>query len=476
MLSEVRRTRPPHWEKLINQVAIAAGTKIVEPSHPLHQIGRFEAIGTRGVGGFGVVFEARDPELDRRVALKLCQTRGPEAAETLMNEARLLARLTHPNIVTIYEPGRHDDDVFFVMEYVNGVNAHRFSRQDPAPSWERLVDIYRGAGRGLAAAHDAGIVHGDFKPSNVLLDQQLWPRVADFGLAQVMIDHAPDDEQEGLRQRAGTLPYMAPEVLRGQAGGARADQWSFCVSLWESLEDALPYEGWTSGELLAAIEREQPWAMNPEVPEAVRAVLRVGLAEEPSERYPDMHALVAALDGLRQPVVEGRSSPPRRGGFLGAMLLACGVGLGGGMMLGTGPADEPDRATIDPASERRPGGLHDEKHTSLEQVIAAIELGNIEEANATWEAEDRVRALNGAPRIMDDFRVAEAFLAAAMALQGRDSEKSQSAARKAIVWADRTSELLRREQGRGPQNYALQVADAEEITNAAVDILVTERR
>ncbi|WP_106088402.1 protein kinase [Enhygromyxa salina] len=95
----------------------------------------------------------------------------------------------------------------------------------------------------------------------------MWPRVADFGLAQVVIDHAPDDEQEGLRHRAGTLPYMAPEVLRGQAGGARADQWSFCVSLWESLEDALPFEGWTSRKLLEAIEREQPCAMNPDVPE-----------------------------------------------------------------------------------------------------------------------------------------------------------------------------------------------------------------
>lgn len=140
-------------------------------------------------------------------------------------------------------------------------------------------------------------------------------------------------------------------------------------------------------------------------------------------------------------------------------------------MLASGPA-------VEIVNESESGGSSDENlHTTAEQIIAEIELGNLQEASAAWETEDRLRSIAGVPRITDDFRVAEAFLDSAKRHKGLNHEKSQSAARKAIVWADRTSELLRRaEKERGPQDHALRSVDADGITNAAVDILVTERR
>ncbi|KIG14293.1 serine/threonine protein kinase [Enhygromyxa salina] len=400
----------------------------------------------------------------------------------------------------MYEPGRHGDDVFFVMEYVNGVNAHHFAQQDPAPSWEQLVDVYRGAGRGLAAAHDAGIVHGDFKPSNVLLDEHRWPRVADFGLAQVMIDNAPDDEQEQLRHRAGTLPYMAPEVLRGQAGDTRADQWSFCVSLWESLDDALPFIGWSTAELLDDIERDQPVAMNPDVPEAVRAVLRIGLAQDPDDRYPSMYALVEALDRLRQPSGVDTPSSPRRGVFLGAMVLACGLGLGGGILVSGVPNQvveaggaviQASTASVEPIGtslesnevlERDGETLaeisdNNDARATVEQVIAYIELGRIREASAAWEQEFDIREVRDEPRANDAHRIAEAFLASAIALKNQGNINWRFAAWESTRWAARIGTLLRQEQGtkgRDPEDHALWRADADRINEAAQALLTSE--
>ena len=172
-----------------------------------------------------------------------------------MDEAKALARLAHPNIVTIHELGRHDGGVFFAMQYLAGKNAGILGERSPRPTWQEVVDVYRGVARGLVAAHAANIVHGDIKPSNILLDTDDFPRIADFGLAQRVIEDAAESEQEGLRHRAGTLYYMAPEVLRGGPNDALADQWSFCVSLCQTLTGGeLPFYGGTSAELLDDIE------------------------------------------------------------------------------------------------------------------------------------------------------------------------------------------------------------------------------
>ncbi|PRP93296.1 Serine/threonine-protein kinase PrkC [Enhygromyxa salina] len=451
-----RFTTPPRWEALMEAVSEAASLHLFNPDHPLQTIGRFEALATRGLGGFGVVFKVRDPELDRLVALKLCMTRGPESAEGLMNEARVLAKLSHPNIVSIHEPGREGDDVFFVMEFVDGVNAHDFVR-DEDPPWPEVVDVYRGAGRGLAAAHDAGIVHGDFKPSNILLDAELWPRVADFGLAQVIADHLAGEE---LRHRPGTLPFMAPEVLRGQAGDPLSDQWSFCVSLWQGLEHGLPYDGWTPAELLESIERGEPWVLQPAVPEAVRSVVRRGLSVDPAQRYPDMHALVAELDKLRErpgasqetgldapAVVPGSSkvTEARRRPFVLGLLLTGAALLGAwGVEHVPWAETDPDPAEASPP-EQEGCALWElpplEPSPEVQSICRLIRDGDYRSANSLWEAVHDARLRNPSTSgiegythldlALDTIIVAQTFAEAAVDLESSQSPKDTAATEEA---------------------------------------------
>lgn len=291
---EEKPADPSYWDALVKAVRegwvlehMGAGKR--------HEIGRFEGIRLLGEGGYGLVLLARDPDLDREVALKLCRVPQPGAEEAILREAQLLAKLSHPNVITVYETGRYDDDVFYVMERIVGMNGHKFIRC--SKSWEQVIEVYMAAGTGLAVAHEHGIVHGDFKPGNILIPDDGGPvRVADFGLAQVMFE-----DGAGIRHRLGTLPYMAPEVLRGGPGDARSDQWSFCAALWHSLEVALPFEGETAEELLAAIEHGKPRAFEPWVPDDVRDIVRVGLSVDPNGRYSDMRTLVHALGKLLAP-------------------------------------------------------------------------------------------------------------------------------------------------------------------------------
>ena len=296
---EGREPTPSRWQELDRSVWKAYHLHL-EFGRDLMKIGRFDAIRARGEGGYGVVFEARDPVLGRHVALKLCLTSGPEAAAALMDEAKLLAKLSHPNIIPVYEPGRHGEDVFFAMELILGPSADEFVNDVPRPSWEEIVDIYRGVGRGLAAAHDAGIVHGDLKPSNILIDESGRPRVSDFGLARLLREHEPEPELGSPKPQHGTLAYMAPEVLRREAAGLLSDQWSFCVTLWEALEGLLPFDVRSLEILLDATMYAEPETAG-EVPEQVRAVIRRGLSPEAGDRYADMHELLAELDKLREP-------------------------------------------------------------------------------------------------------------------------------------------------------------------------------
>jgi serine/threonine protein kinase len=284
---------------------------MVDPLSPLLKIGKFEAIVDVGRGGFGIVFKARDPELDRVVALKLCRAR-PSAIDALLDEARLQAKLDrYPNIVTIYDQGRHDGAAFIAMQFIAGQNAERFAERDPAPSVQEILRVYRHVARGLAAAHREKIVHGDIKPSNFLLDRDDFARIADFGLARRVIEDADESEQEGLRRRAGTLYYMAPEALCGEPCDARSDQFSFFVALCQTLSGGkLPFCGKTSGEVLDAIEHTDILQfLGPWVPAELKAVIRIGLSIDPSERFPDMETVEAEIDLLLQ--TPPPSTPPR---------------------------------------------------------------------------------------------------------------------------------------------------------------------
>jgi len=235
---------------------VDVSTAVTEPANdtespPGGRIGRFVILEVLGQGGMGIVLAAYDPDLDRRVALKLLHPGldDPSGAR-LVREARAMARLAHPNVLSVHEIGSVDGKAFIAMEFASGGTLRRWLAT--SRPWREVLDRFLAAGRGLAAAHDAGLVHRDFKPENVLLTNQDEVRVADFGLVS-----ASSEPRGGV---VGTPAYMAPEVRAGRSVGAAADQYAFCVSLWEGLFGARPTDD------------EPP----PGVPTWLRAVIRRG--------------------------------------------------------------------------------------------------------------------------------------------------------------------------------------------------------
>jgi eukaryotic-like serine/threonine-protein kinase len=266
-------------------------------------IGRYIVIEKLGEGGMGVVYAAYDPELDRKIAIKLLREdhRGTGASSRrvrLMREAQALARLDHPNIVAVYDLGVIDGRVFIAMELVPGETVTAWLAAAPR-DWRRIVEVYRQAGRALAAAHALGIVHRDFKPDNVLISDDGGVHVVDFGLATA-VDNEADDDASGSASderltragaKVGTPGFIAPE------GGTAAtvDQFSFCVALWVALHGELPFAGTTSEELLAAAAKGELREPKRRVPPWLQRVLRRGLAPAPAARFPSMEALIQAL-------------------------------------------------------------------------------------------------------------------------------------------------------------------------------------
>jgi predicted Ser/Thr protein kinase len=289
------------------------------------RIGRYVVIEPIGEGGMGLVFSAYDPKLDRKVAVKLVRPalRDSESGASgdlhrrLLREAQVLAKLSHPNVIHVYEVGALEDQVFITMEYFEGPTLERW--QDRAHvSWRETLTIYRAAGRGLEAAHAAGLVHRDFKAANVLVGADGQVRVIDFGLARegasVPLATALGEELaaasiEQLTMTGaimGTPAYMAPEQHAGRELDPRTDQFSFCVSLYEALYGERPFAGATLAELTANVMggKVQPPPRFEQVPTWVRRVLLRGLAVNPDDRYPSITQLLAELG--RDPIGRGR--------------------------------------------------------------------------------------------------------------------------------------------------------------------------
>lgn len=249
-------------------------------------IGRFVVFEWLGAGGMGVVYGAFDPELERRVAIKVLRpdnaaANADDVRERLLREAKALARVSHPNVIAIYDVGARGDELFIAMEYVRGQTIAAWLRAGPR-SVREILDRFVDAGRGLAAAHARGLVHRDFKPSNVLLGKDGRVRVTDFGLARA-VEGQPTGASPASPSWAGTPEYMAPEQRRGEPVDARADQYSFCVALHEALAGVLP------GTKPANERRSLA------VPTQIRAAVARGLSEDPSERFGSMTGLVSAL-------------------------------------------------------------------------------------------------------------------------------------------------------------------------------------
>ncbi len=287
---------------------------------PGARVGRYVLLRHVGEGGMGVVFAAYDPDLNREVALKLLKpgaVADAEARGRLVREAQALARLSHPNVVTVHDVGLDDGTVFLAMELVRGRTLRHWLVEAPRP-WREVLSRFLQAGRGLAAAHAVGLVHRDFKPDNVLLGDDGLVRVTDFGLARSESSplapaepwagesptlEAPPlggDTLSGIRQ--GTPAYMSPEQWRGLRADARSDQFSFCVALYEALFGQRPFTGGTAEERIRALRegRVTPPPRGSRVPGAVRDAVLRGLAAEPASRHPSLDALLARLEsGLR---------------------------------------------------------------------------------------------------------------------------------------------------------------------------------
>jgi tetratricopeptide (TPR) repeat protein len=296
-------------------------------------VGRYVIVGRIGAGGMGVVYRADDPELGRPVALKLVRVdprvRRPawidsktpvdDSRERLLREAQAMAKLQHPNVIAVHDVGAHGNEVFVAMELVDGPSLAVWL-DERRRGWREVCNVFAQAGRGLAAAHRAGLVHRDFKPDNVLVGRDGRARVADFGLSRALdlppgggaasapaplpFLAAPDGRLDSLTVTGsivGTPGYMSPEQLVGRQADERSDQFSFCVALYVALTGSRPFRGTTFDEHSDAVQRgafEEPPPGR--MPRFVRRLLRRGLSPRPVDRFPSMDALLDELGGERR--------------------------------------------------------------------------------------------------------------------------------------------------------------------------------
>lgn len=262
---------------------------------------RYEVVRELGRGGMGTVYLAVDLDLKRKVAVKVAAGRRAEVAlARLQQEATVMAQLSHPGIVTVFEASAIGDDVFLSLEFVPGGTVKDWSDAEPR-GWREAVRLYIPIAEALAAAHEAGVVHRDFKPHNVLLDLDGKPRIADFGLARSVVDETalhthvtsgPTLTRSGAVM--GTPAYMAPEQGNGRQATAASDQFSFFVSLYETICDERPFKGATLQALLLAIEsgKEPPC---PGMPRALAALIKRGLLADPEKRHANMRDVAKLL-------------------------------------------------------------------------------------------------------------------------------------------------------------------------------------
>lgn len=276
-------------------------------------VGRYTILDRLGAGGMGVVHAAYDPDLDRKIALKLLRPGGPgssgSARSRLLQEARALAKLSHPHVVAIHDVGEHEGEVWLAMEFVDGQTLEAWRTLHPR-RWTEILEVLLDVGRGVAAAHAAGLVHRDLKPSNVMVGRDGRVRVMDFGLARARAGPKrapakppprPSSADPGLRtgsdELLGTPAYMAPEQWDRGAIDARTDQFSFCLMAWEALYGTRPF-----GDAALAVLTEdtiEPPPRRPthgRIPVWLRRALERGLARDPQRRWPSMNALLRALE------------------------------------------------------------------------------------------------------------------------------------------------------------------------------------
>jgi len=343
--------------------------------------GRYELGSMIGSGGLGRVYKALDTKLGRHVAVKFLKgaTRDPELALALEGEARVLARLQHPNIVAVHDVGRSEEELYLTMELIDGVSLETWLGKQR--SWKEVVEVMRQAALGLSAAHEAGVVHRDFKPANVMIDRSGRVRVVDFGLAREVVwaeDSVPSGDDATLHTKAaGTPPYMAPEQFDGEVSAA-SDQFAFCTTLYEGLCGERPWKGRERGfgRRHAKTRRDavDGSLRRAGVPLSVRRVVVRGVQRDARDRFGTMSELCSAL-----------TKPPTRK----VSLAAAGALIGGAVGLAQLGAQDPCDVES-PMTEVWSAATRTAIADRLGDGQSSAEIvGRLDEGSAKWTHESR---------------------------------------------------------------------------------------
>ncbi|HWB76239.1 MAG TPA: tetratricopeptide repeat protein, partial [Nannocystaceae bacterium] len=383
---------------------LGPGPPTQEPASPA-AIGRFKVLDRLGGGGMGVVYSAWDPELERRVAIKLLRPElqsdgGSVGPARLQREAQAMARISHPNVIAVHEVGTLASQVYVAMEFIEGQTLGQWLSE--RRTWREILACFLAAGSGIAAAHAAGVVHRDFKPDNVLVSTPeggrdgIRVRVLDFGLARaggaaaIAQGELPDKPSEVITGQLdqlgtpltrtgavmGTPAYMSPEQWIGRPADERSDQFSFCVALFEALHGRRPFTGATLQELATAVVKgvqiEAP--KSGEVPRFLETALRRGLSRDPESRFASMNELLDAL----------RRDPSRTWRRVGAG-LAVAVVASGITALAVG-GNQPGDA-CDSVGDRLGGVWDDARRTAVRDAMLATAAPF---AERTWETTSRL--------------------------------------------------------------------------------------
>jgi eukaryotic-like serine/threonine-protein kinase len=411
-------------------------------------IGRFVVLGVLGSGGMGVVYSAYDPHLDRKVAIKLLASTALQSTEDasirLLREAQAMAKINHPNVVKVHEVGTYREHIYLAMEFADAGTLRGWIKEQPR-SIDDILDVYIAAGRGLGAAHAAGLVHRDFKPDNVLLSKDGSVLVTDFGLVSTInaVTRAPTEPQPSLELSnstplsqdltrtgsiMGTPTYMAPEQFEGKPSTAKADQFSFCVALYEALYCERPFAGANYAELSVHVLTGEitPPPPGSKVPAWIRRVLIRGLSVAPEQRHRSMSDLLAVLSRdpgrrMRRFVRAGVGAGVGAAVIAGALML-----MNSGAKCGTGDDriavvwNPEQRAQISHAftASSRPNAMSSFGRTSqiVDDWTRSWKLGYVDACRATRERGEqsshmldlRMQCLT---RHLDDVRVTLDLLA-----------------------------------------------------------------
>jgi Tol biopolymer transport system component/predicted Ser/Thr protein kinase len=303
------------------------------------RLGAYEILAPIGEGGMGSVYKAHDPTLQRTVAIKVLTKQDDGAAPRLLQEARAASALDHPNICTVHEVGEHEGQPFIVMAYVEGQPLSQIIPADGLPP-ESVIRYGTQIADALAHAHEHGIVHRDLKSANVVITPEGRAKVLDFGLAARMPQtdaEAVTKTQEAIPHAGilvGTLAYMAPEVLRGEAATARSDIWALGVLLYEMASGTQPFTGTTQTDVVSAIVKESTSPLPAKVSPGLRNVIQHCLTKEPARRYPHSSAIQAALETIQSDAVAQPAGIVPAGGTgiwrvaAAALVVALAIGLG----------------------------------------------------------------------------------------------------------------------------------------------------